>query len=82
VSEHRWAAHIKGEPGHFEVSVCHGKPSASWGWFGPSKLRIESSGYLAQALWRAQQIADALNAAGYDPEAPPPASWDANGSTI
>lgn len=39
----------------------------SWGWFGPNKLRIERNDGVAESTEAAEQIAAALNAAGYDP---------------
>jgi len=67
----RWTAHVKDGGEHplsaFEVSVCYGTPAVSWGWFNPTKIRIESSGSIKKATWHAEQIAAALNAAGYDP---------------
>ncbi len=62
----QWSAHVKGEPGSYEISVCYGKPNASWGWFGRDKIRIEG-GDFADARDRAEKIAAALNAAGFDP---------------
>ena len=63
----QWTAHVKGSEGSFEVSVCYGKPSLSWGWFSRAKLRIEFSGPVEQATWHAERIAAALNAANYNP---------------
>lgn len=62
----KWVAEVKGGRGSFEVSVCYGKPAASWGWFGPEKIRIEF-GSLEHDKIRAEKIAAALNAAGYVP---------------
>ena len=64
----KWVAHLKSGDGSFEVSVCYGKPGISWGWFGPSKIRIESFGGMRDDILRARQIAAALNAANYDPD--------------
>jgi len=61
-----WVAEAKGSRGSFEVSVCYGKPHASWGWFGPHKIRIEG-GTLEDDKARAEKIAAALNAASYTP---------------
>ena len=67
IEKRQWVAHVKGEPGGFEVSVCYGKPDLSWGWFGRTKMRIEG-GDFADASARAEKIAAALNAAGFDPQ--------------
>lgn len=64
----QWAAEVKGSDGNFEVSVCYGKPSLSWGWYGPRKIRVEAGGGIAVEKRRAELIAAALNAAGYDPK--------------
>lgn len=61
-----WIAHVKGEIGSYEVSVCYGEPGPSWGWFGRDKIRVEGGG-MEDARARAQKIAAALNAAAFDP---------------
>lgn len=73
----QWVAHVKNDEGRtYEVSVCYGDPDASWGWFGPEKIRMEMTRSFEDAIAKAQKIAAALNAAGYDPteitSAPPP----------
>ena len=66
----KWVAHIKGEIGSYEVSVCYGAPNVSWGWFGRDKMRIEGGG-LEDARARAEKIAAALNGANFDPRVAP-----------
>lgn len=66
MSDKHWVAHIKGDVGSYEISVCYGKPDNSWGWFGPTKMRIEG-GSVEYARARAEKIAAALNAAAFDP---------------
>lgn len=61
-----WVAHTKGGRGSYEISVCYGTPAASWGWFDRDKIRIEGGTFL-EAQARAEKIAAALNAAGFDP---------------
>lgn len=63
----KWVAHVKGEEGNYEVTVCYGEPSISWGWYGPAKIRLEMNGTLEVGRKRAEQIAAALNAAKYEP---------------
>ncbi len=62
----QWVAHVKDDRQSYEVSVCYGEPSISWGWFGVDKMKVEGRGR-EDAKVRAEKIAAALNAANFDP---------------
>jgi len=77
----QWIAHVKGDKGSYEVSVCYGDPNSSWGWFGREKMRIEG-GNVEDAHARAEKIAAALNVAEFDPDLSPIQKACLHGYTI